>query len=227
MKISTEKKLRVTLRFKMVVAGIALSLFAQSAQAAILFRAASSAGVRTPVIDHRGDGAVASAASGNITPTLNNVELNALLVCLVEQRDNVAISFPAGWTALYSISTTTTHRASAFYKAAAATETNPLITHTGGNAIIAQCATFRGVDAANPLDVAHAAQYAASSTSVTSGSVTTLTPNVMMLYAMHIANNPTITVAPSGPGGVNWTQQFYSSVNNAGGRAAIGLHTGL
>ena len=138
----------------MLLTGI-LMLCVRDAQAAIAFRAASSAGVRTPVIDHRGDGAVASAASGNITPTLNSVELNALLVCLVEQRDNVVISFPAGWTALYSINTTTTHRASAFYKAAAATETNPLITHPGGNAIIARCATFRGADAANQIGRAH------------------------------------------------------------------------
>lgn len=205
--------------------GIALMFCTQSAQAAIAFRAAASAGIRTPTISFRNVGNAASAASGNITPTLSSVELNALLVCVVEQHDNVAISFPAGWSQLYSISTTATHRASMFYKASAAAEANPLITHTGGNAIIARCATFRGADAANPLDVAIAAQYAASSTSVTSGSLTTVTANDMMLYAMHIASSPTITVAPSGTGGVTWTQRLYSSTA-LGSASSVGLYTG-
>ena len=204
---------------------IGLLLCVQGAQAAIAFRAAAFAGIRTPTIAYLAIGTAASAASGNITPTLASVELNALLICVAEQHDNVAITFPAGWSQLYFITTTTTHRASAFYKNAAAAEANPLITHTGGNAIIAQCATFRGVDAANPLDVAYAAQYAASSLSVVSGSVTTLTANDMMLYAPHIANNPTVTVAPSGTGGVTWTQRFYSSTA-LGLRAAVGLYTG-
>ncbi len=198
-----------------------------AAQAAIAFRAASFAGVMQPTISYRAAGNARSAASGNITPTLSSVELNALLVCVVEQHDNVAISFPAGWTQLYSISTTTTHRASVFYKLAAATEANPVITHPGGAGIIARCATFRGADAVNPLDVAYAAQYAASSLNVTSGSLTTLTANDMMLYAMHIANNPLLGLLPGGPGGVAWTQRFYNSAGLLGtSTAAIGLYTG-
>ncbi len=145
-------------------------------------------------------------------------------MCVVEQHDNVAISFPAGWIQLYSLSATTTHRASLFYKTSAAAESNPLITHPSGNAIIAQCGSLRGADAVNPLDVAYAAQYAASSINVTSGSVTTLTANDMLLYMMHIANSPNISVAPSGPGGLTWTQQFYS-LTPSGLRAAIGLYT--
>jgi hypothetical protein len=210
-------------RLACVVATLCV-LGAPNAQAAIAFRAAAFAGLRTPNISYLGTGAVASAASGNITPTLV-VELNALLMCVVEQHDNVVISFPAGWTQLYSLSTTATHRASLFYKASAAAESNPLITHPGGNAIIAQCGSFRGVDTGNPLDVAYAAQYAASSINVTSGSVTTLTANDMMVYAMHVANNPTVSVAPNGTGGVSWTQRFYNSTS-AGLRSAMGLYTG-
>jgi hypothetical protein len=202
----------------------ALMLCMQGAQAAIAFRAASSAGIRQATISYRATGTAASAASGNITPILSGSSLNYFLICIVEQHDNVAISFPAGWKQLYSISTTATHRASAYYKMAAAAEANPLITHTGGNSIIAQCSTFRGVDPVNPLDVAYAAQYAASSTSVTSGSLTTLTANDWMLFAPHIANNPTI-VAPAGAGGVTWTQQYYSSTT-LGLRSAVGLYTG-
>lgn len=199
-------------------------LFIAEAQAAIAFRAASSAGVSTATISYRGTGTVASAASGNITPRLSSVNLNELLLCLVEQHDNVAITFPAGWTQLYSLSATANHRASAYYKVSAATETNPLITHTGGNSITARCSTFRGADSADPLDVAFAAQYAASSTSVTSGSLTTLSANDWMLFAPHIANSPTIA-APTGAGGVAWTQQFYSSTT-LGLDSAVGLYTG-
>ena len=202
-----------------------LVLGAQSVEAVIAFRAAASAGSRTSTIAFRATGSVANAASGSITPTLASSERNALLVCVVEQHDNVVIAFPAGWVQLYSISTTTTHRASVFYKVAGNTETDPTISHTAGNAIIAQCSTFRGVDAVNPLDVASAAQYAASSTSVASASLTTVTANDWMLYAMHVANNPSVTVAPSGTGGVTWTSRFYSSTASAL-RAAVGLYTG-
>ncbi|MBI5429727.1 MAG: hypothetical protein HY938_04625 [Nitrosomonadales bacterium] len=203
----------------------ALMFSIQDARAVIAFRAASFAGVRSATISYQATGTVVSAASGNVTPTLSSVSLNNLLICLVEQHDNVAISFPAGWTQLYSISTTATHRAAGYYKISAAAEANPLITHPGGNSITARCSTFRGVDPGNPLDVAYAAQYAASSTSVTSGSVTTLSANDWMLYAMHIANSPTITVAPGGTGGVTWTQRYYSSTT-LGLDSAVGLYTG-
>lgn len=203
-----------------------MMLCVQNAQAAIAFRAAAFGGVRQVTVSYRNSGAVASAASGNVTPTLASLEINALLICLVEQHDNVAISFPAGWTQLYSISTSATQRASAFYKKAAATETAPLITHTGGGSITAQCSTFRGGNGVNPLDVAIAAQYAASSTSVTSGSLSTLAANDFMLYAMHVADAPTITVAPTGVGGVIWAQRYYSSTT-LGLNSALGLYTGL
>jgi hypothetical protein len=202
----------------LIIAVLLSGLFVTEAEAAIAFRAASYAGARQPTISYQATGTVASAASGNVTPTLSSISQNNFFICLVEQHDNVAISFPAGWTQLYSLSTTTTHRASAFYKLSAAAETNPVITHTGGNSIIAQCSTFRGVDAADPLDVAYAAQYAASSISVTSGSVTTLTANDMMLFAPHIANNPLVSLVPTGAGGVTWSQRFYSST-------ALGLHS--
>ena len=221
-RLNMEKRMQKAM---LIMAMMLPGVFIAEAEAAIAFRAASSAGVRQPTINIRGTGAVATAASGNITPGLAQVELNAFLFCLVEQHDNVVISFPAGWRQLYSISTTSTHRASAFYKAAAATEANPLITHPGGNSIIAQCKTFRGVDAANPLDVAFAAQYAASSISVTSGSLTTLTANDLMLYAMHVSNSPGVTVGPTGAGGVTWTQQYYNSTT-LGLDSAIGLYTG-
>ena len=209
----------------LIIAALFLGVFVAEAEAAITFRAASFGGARQPTITYLGAGNVQSAASGNITARLASVETNAFLLCLVEQHDNVAISFPAGWTQLYSLSTTTTHRASAFYKLAAATEANPLITHPGGDSIIAQCATFRGVDAVNPLDVAYAAQYAASSLGVTSGSVTTLGANDMMLFAMHIADNPLLSLPLLGAGGVFWTQSFYSTTNR-GLDSAIGLHYG-
>jgi hypothetical protein len=208
-----------------IVAGLLCSLFIAEVEAAIAFRAAASAGVRQPTISSQQSLNGASAASGNVTPSLSSVDLNALLLCLVEQHDNVVISFPAGWTQLYSISTTATHRASAFYKIAAATEVNPLITHVGGNTIIAQCATYRGIDSVNPLDAAYAAQYSANSTSVTSGSLATLSASDMMLFAMHIGNNINSPNTPTGTGGVSWSQQVYNSTG-LGSHAAIGLYTG-
>jgi hypothetical protein len=207
------------------IAAMLPALFLAEAQAVIAFRAASSAGVRAAAISYVATGNVRSASNGNVSPQISNESLNDLLLCLVEQHDNVAISFPAGWTQLYSISVSATHRASAYYKRSAATEVDPLITHPGGNSIIARCSTFRGVDAENPFDVAYAAQYAANSASVTSGSLTTLSADDWVLFALHIANNPTISAAPGGAGGVTWTYRYYSSTTQ-GLDTAIGLYTG-
>lgn len=208
-----------------LVAALLAALFIADAQAVIAFRAASSAGVQAAAISYVATGNVARAGSGNVTPTINNEAVNDLLLCLVEQHDNVAISFPAGWTQLYSLSNSATHRASAYYKRSAAAEPNPLITHPGGNSIVATCSTFRGVDATDPLDVAYAAQYAANANSVSSGSLTTLSANDWMLFALHVANNPNISAAPSGAGGVTWTQRYYNTTTQ-GLDAAVGLYTG-
>ena len=198
--------------------GAVLLLFAQCALPAIGFRAAASAAASGATISFRASGAVASANSGNLTARLPAAALGEMFFCQIASRDNVAHSMPAAWTPAYSLSVSPTLRASLFYKISAASEVNPLITHPAGGSIIARCTRFRGVDTSNPLDVAFAAQYAASAATVTSGSLTTISRNDMLLFAAHLTRTPTTPATLSTPAG--WTRPYYSRAGNS----AIALH---
>ncbi|WP_147383896.1 DUF6701 domain-containing protein [Noviherbaspirillum sedimenti] len=191
---------------------VLMLLHVQSVQAAISFKAASSAAARTASISYSAMGSAVSAASGNVTVSLSGlVSSGDLLICQVESRDNVAHSMPAGWTMRYSLAGTPTHRASLFYKISGASEPNPLITHPGGSTIIARCLSFRGVDLGDPFDGSYAEKYAGASTTVGTGSMTTTFANTYLLFAAHLAGNMTLNT-PSG-----WTRRIYSNSSLAMG----------
>ncbi len=196
------------------ICGAALLLFAHGAQCAISFKAAASAAASGATISYRSAGTVTSANSGNLTARLPAAVPGEMFFCQVSSRDNVAHSMPAAWSQAYSLSSSGTLRASLFYKISAASETNPVITHPGGGRIMARCTRFRGVDPSNPLDVAYAAQYAASSASVVSGSLSSVSTNDMLLFTAHLSATPN---APNGLTRPNaWTRPYYSrSTNNA------------
>jgi hypothetical protein len=203
-----------------------LLCWVQGTQGAVLFRAAaqgSSPAVAT--ITHVAAGAAASAASGNVTPTLPaGFAAGDLLLCLAESSDLVPTTAPAGWTQLYT-STGTAHSATLFWKVAVAGEPNPLLTHTGllGSNIIAQCAAYRGVDPNLPFDVVFsptALKYNALGKNVQTGTLTTSTPNAMVLFAAHAS------VAAQG-NTLNWpagyTAAFYSQFRGLLARVSVGL----
>jgi MSHA biogenesis protein MshQ len=199
-----------------------LAGFCGAAFAAVTFRAADSASAAsgatfaTPVV-----GALSSAASGNLTPALPAHAAGDLLLCLSASTDTINHTVgTAGWTRIYFLSGTGNHRAAAFYKiAASGAETNPTITHTGGNSVLARCTRFRGVDTANPFDVAYAASAAAFRTDdeVRTGTLTTVTNGAMLLFASHLNDNRTRDAVPTG-----WTDVFYSSTSS-GSDSAVGL----
>jgi hypothetical protein len=217
----------VLFRRLLILLCLSLCLGVCSVQAAVSFRGASSAAVYQPTAAYVGASAASSAASGNLAPAVA-AERNAVLICVVTQHDNVAIAFPAAWTQLYSVSQSSSLRASAYYKVSDDTETAPTVTHAGGNAIIARCYRVRGVDGQNLMDVAYAAQYAASSATVSTGNVTTLTAGDLMLYVAHMARSASTTVAaaPSGTGAVTWTSRAISPTALGSG-ATVGLYTGV
>jgi len=193
-------------------------LCAPAAQAAISFKAAAPASAGNASISFRSTGALASANSGNLTAPLPAAALGEMFFCQVTSRDNAAHSMPPAWTLAYSLSSSPNLRASLFYKISAAAETNPLITHPGAGRIVTRCTRFSGVDPSNPLDVTSATQYAANSTSVASGNLTTLSSNDMLLFAAHLGANPNAPTTLSTPSG--WTRPYYSRATNT----AIGLH---
>ena len=186
-------------------------------QAAIAFRAASQASVSSGVVSTISY--VSSAAkdfqdSGNVRPELpGSKAVGDLIICLVESQDNVAhtISSPSGWTKLYSVSNGSSSQASLFYKfAASTTESDPTITHTGGSSIVANCSLFRGVDSSNPFDSNYAAAASGADNTVETGSLTTVTPNSVLLFAGHMADNHA-SLSVTSSGGLTWSQSMFST----------------
>lgn len=185
--------------------------------------------VALPAITHVGAGALAAANGGNVTPTLPGHQTNDLLLCAATSNDDTAHSVAtSGWAQVYQLAQTGSGnpRSSLFYKkAASAAETNPTFTHTGGGGIVAGCTAFRGVDTTTPFDVAYAASHYAdtvNSSNVTSGSMTTVTPDAMMLFAGHINNNR-CNLSTSVTGGLTWAQSFCFD-SGLGNDETIAIH---
>ena len=211
----------------MLTVSVGSEAFAQ-----VAFRAASSASV-LPAISFVASGTSATANGGNITPILpSGIVEGDLLLCAVESADTVtSTSSTAGWQRLYTISGTGNHRASLFYKiASSSVETNPTITHTGGDGIVGRCAAFRDVDTTTPFDVAYNASASstdnnAANTTIETGTLTTATNNAWVLFIAHAGDNPSgLTMTTTG--GFTWNQGFYAASGNDPDEAVGLFYTG-
>ncbi|MGH8758164.1 MAG: pilus assembly protein [Burkholderiales bacterium] len=179
-----------------------------------------------------GAGTAGIATSGNVTPTLpSGWAANDLLICLAESFDLVDhTTSSVGWTRIYNLKGSATHSASAFYKIAGASESNPVLSHTGGAGIVAQCFAYRGVDTVQPFDVPYAGAASATSnttsdSTIDTGSVTTVTANTMILMTSHQANDfGSLNVTTAG--GLTWAQSGRTAYNPSGSNndVGIGLH---
>jgi hypothetical protein len=125
------------------------------------------------------------ANNATCTATLPAHAADDLLLCYVFHRNadtNDTLGTPAGWTQLYQEFSTqgTAHGQHAIYYlvATSGAETNPGFTITNGAAgsiTLAQCGVFRGVDTADPVDVAPTAgSFNAASQNI--GPITGITP---------------------------------------------------
>ncbi|GAB3474222.1 pilus assembly protein [Polaromonas eurypsychrophila] len=201
--------------------------------AAVLTAAQFNPQVASASITFMGAGNAATAGSGNVTPALPGSRVaNDLLICLAQSFDLVShTTASAGWTMIYNLKGSDTS-ASAFYKIAGASDANPVITHTGGAAIVARCFAYRGVDTAQPFDVAYAAPAGATSSSTSdstigTGSVTTVTADTLILMASHQANNFN-NLGVTTAGGLTWSQAGLADFNGSGSGntndVGIGLH---
>ncbi|MEQ1622018.1 MAG: DUF6701 domain-containing protein [Methylococcales bacterium] len=192
-------------------------------QAAIAFRGSSQAFVRSGAsISDNGSGQSDTWYNDWVWPQLpSGYSVGDLFICLVESRDNVAINVtsPSGWTKLYSIANGTQSQASLFYKFASSTsESDPFFTHNSGGSIIANCSAFSGVDPANPFDTAYATAASGADKTVETGSLTTVTPGAMLLFAGHMADdhsNLNVTTT----GGLSWNNSFFKQSSYGNGQA--------
>ncbi|MHB8845683.1 MAG: fibronectin type III domain-containing protein [Nitrospirota bacterium] len=167
--------------------------------------------VADAAVAYRASGTVGAAASGNVTPTVpTGTAADDILVCVIETKDNISLSMPAGWTLLYSTTSGATHQAAVFWKRAIAGEPNPAITHTGGNSIIAQISGFSGCETTgSPIDVYSSTTTDPASLTIMAKSITTTVPNAMILFTIHDADNNTAHTTPGG-----MTSAFDSNTAN-------------
>ncbi len=202
--------------------------------AAIAYRAASQALVISGSgsgsgITHVGAGQADSWSNSYVWPQLPNYTVGDLFICVVESRDNVAIniSYPSGWTKLYSSSNGANSQASLFYKFATSSfEFDPFFTHNAGGSIVANCSAYRGVDTTNPFDTPYALAASLADKTVDTGTLTTVTPNSLLLFAGHMADDHS-SLSVTSTGGLNWSQSFFDSstnINEIGEGLAVSLY---
>ncbi len=186
------------------------------------FRQAASAGVQ-PTISFTAAGAVGTAASGNVTPGLPaGWAANDIHICVIESKDNVASTMPAGWTQLNAANSGTTHRATLYWRRAVAGDANPTVTHAAGDSIVARIIGFRGVNTSTAFDVANSFTVSAADLTTEAGGITTVTENAMLVFTAHMADNHTSIGLPT-PSPGTWTQAMFSATPN-GTDSSIAAH---
>ncbi len=124
------------------------------------------------------------AGNGNITPTLPpGWQIDDIFICAIASRDNVNSTMPPGWIAIGAGTNNGANlRTTTFYKIAISGDTNPTVTHPGGNNIEATIVAYRNVDTTNPIDVIGTISINPSSTTVTATSITTLTDTARVIF---------------------------------------------
>lgn len=111
------------------------------------------------------------------------------MVCAVTTHDNVAVTFPAGWTIYQEGNNTTAMRSTLAWKRAVGAEGAFTITHAAGDGIVANVAVYRGcLKTATPINTSVLTHNASSST-CTAATITTTKDGCMLVFTMHDSDN--------------------------------------
>lgn len=140
-------------------------------------------------------GNTARAVNGSITPSLPlGWAVNDIFICTIASRDNVNSTMPPGWITIDAGTNNGANlRTTTFYKIAISGDTNPTVTHSGGNYIEATIVSYRGVDTTNPIDVIGIIRVNPSSTTITATSITTLTDTARVIFTGSIYSRSTFS----------------------------------
>jgi len=153
-----------------------------------------------------GAGVVATAVSGDVTaddPIGTAAPLvNDILLCDASSRDNVALSFPAGWTKKAEANNGAGLRKTIAWRRRVGgdSETSVLVTHADGAQIIARAHCVRGViETGDPFEAATGPTSIGAGTTGVFPNVTSLSNGAMLLYLFAYQEDytdaPTITNA--------------------------------
>lgn len=174
---------------------------------------------------HFGSGAVAAAASGNITPGMPAAFATdhvAIVICV--QGDNVVSTIAAGWTIVDATNNGAACRSWWAWRRLVAGDAAPLITHAAGGPIIARISVFAGVrTAGNPHDV-NSVLANASSATVTTTAVTPGTANSLVCFFAAQADDSSY----SGYSGTNPVfAEITDDLTGLGTDASVALAVGI
>ena len=180
-----------------------------------------------------GAGTGATAASGNISPSLPAIIAGDVAFIVVSSDDAVEPSFPSGWTIVNTESVGYIQGTLA-WKRLVGSETTILVTHAGGGAINASIAVWRGVIASGrPYSVSDRHTNSSDSSTVSTHSIVPLAGETVVFFgalndvgysSAYSGSDPTFTERMDYTG----TGNLYGSVFAADGissGAATGVRT--
>jgi hypothetical protein len=213
-----------------VIATLLCSLFMPHAEAAIAFRAASTAyfqgtnnsGTLSPTV--AGVGTAVTAASGSVTvPMPAGVMAGDKLICVVESHDNTAPSTPTGWSRLYR-NRPGTEYGTFWSKTAVGGDASVVFTRAASSgSVVAQCLTVRG--ASNAVPVFKGA--AGSGANVVSETVKPTYTNELLLMVAHLNQGVSSTQSVTSSAGLTWTQNLASTTSLGTGTPVPGSSIGV
>jgi hypothetical protein len=153
-----------------------------------------------------------------------------VLILFAASQDNVTHSLSSGWTQLKQESADANLQTSMWWRRAQSGDTAPTLTHTGGNAVFAKIAAFRGAYGAgsnqvtSPFSVSPGTSTATSTSPISTTGITTVYPFEMVIH--WIAGESRTTAAPSITSATTITTTVFNvdyagTTNNAAGGAAF------
>ena len=136
-----------------------------------------------------GASANVGAASGDLVVTPPTTQTNDIMLCAVTAReDNVALSFPAGWTIYREGNNTnggTDMRSTLAWKRATGAEVAFTVTHPAGGRIAGSVMVYRSCVATGSPINASSLRHNASSVNVVADAVTPNVPNCLIVMTGH------------------------------------------
>ena len=200
------------------------------AQAAISFRSSAQNGIASvPAggVVYVGTGTADSQnGCGSITPSTPGGSNGDILIALVIAKESsTSIAFPAGWNAYFAGTypgnppNNNQMQRFIYWRIADGTANDSFTVTQSGNCsnIGGQIARFSGVDQANPFETVAGGVVDQSSNNLDTGTITTTSPNAMLLVAGFISNNRIVFA------GGGWSQSFNFESNPGGAKPDFGL----
>src|SRR5688572_1971451 len=130
-----------------------------------------------------------NAASGNVTLAPPATVTDDILLCVITARDNVACTFPVGWTILHELNNGIASRCTIAWKRCVGAEAAFAVTHPAGSNIHGLLEVYRSAKPTGSPFGDTGIQANATSTTCTAPSITTTDPESLLIFVSQYANS--------------------------------------